>query len=153
MAGEGLLFLSHFCRALDAKGRLSLPAPFRAALAKENFEGVFIHPALDAPALDCGGQRLIGEIEGLLATMPAYSPEREDLSLALLGASEIVKLDSEGRLILNERQKAAIGLTREAVFAGQGEKFQIWAAEAFATRLDAARARARRLRGELGRRT
>lgn len=147
------MFLSYFSRALDAKGRLSLPAPFRAALAKESFEGVFVHPALEAPALDCGGSRLLREIEGLLATMPAYSPEREDLSLALLGASEIVKLDSEGRLLLSERRKAAIGLAREAVFVGQGEKFQIWAAEAFAMRLEAARARARALRGEIGRRT
>ena len=29
------MFLSHFVKPLDAKGRLSLPAPFRAALAKE----------------------------------------------------------------------------------------------------------------------
>jgi MraZ protein len=147
------VFLSHFSRALDAKGRLSLPASFRAVLARENFEGVFIHPALDAPALDCGGQRLMREIESLLATLPAYSPEREDLSLALLGASEIVRLDAEGRLLLNERQKAAIGLAREAVFVGQGEKFQLWAAEAFAMRLDAARTRARSLRAELGKRS
>ena len=153
LAREGRLFLSQFPRALDAKGRLSLPAPFRAVLAKESFEGVFVHPALDAPALDCGGRGLLGEIESLLATMPAYSPQREDLSLALLGASEIVKLDSEGRLLLSERQKAAIGLVREAVFVGQGDKFQIWAAEAFATRLEGARARARDLRAELGSRT
>ncbi len=141
---ERVLFLSHFTKALDAKGRLSLPAPFRAALARE--EGVFVHPALDQPALDCGGKRLIGAIQGLLETMPPYAPEREDLSLALLGTSEMLKPDPEGRLYLSERLKASIGLAREAVFVGQGEKFQIWAAEAFAERLAAARARARDIR-------
>ena len=141
---EGGLFLSHFTKALDAKGRLALPAPFRAALAKE--EGVFVLPALDQPALDCGGERLIRAIQALLNTLPPYSPEREDLSLALLGTSERLKPDPEGRLCLNERLKAAIGLTREAVFVGQGDKFQIWAAEAFAGRLAAARARARDIR-------
>jgi MraZ protein len=138
------VFLSHFSKPLDAKGRLSLPAPFRAALTRE--EGVFVHPALDQPALDCGGRRLISSIQALLETLPAYSPEREDLSLAILGASEMLKPDPEGRLTLSERLKAAIGLNREAVFVGQGEKFQIWAAEAFAVRFEAARTRARELR-------
>ena len=78
--------------------------------------------------------------------MPPYSPEREDASLALLGTGEWLRLDPEGRLQLSERLKAAIGLTREAVFVGQGEKFQIWAPDAFAQRMDAARARARDLR-------
>ena len=143
------MFLSHFVKALDAKGRLSLPAPFRAALAKE--EGVFIHPALDQPALDCGGEPLIAAIRALLETMPPYSQEREDLSLAFYGAGERLKLDPEGRLTLSERLKEAIGLTREAVIVGQGEKFQIWAAEAFAERLEAARARAREIRSGIRR--
>ena len=103
-ARQGGVFLSHFTKPLDAKGRLTLPAPFRAALARE--DGVFIHPALDQPALDCGGRRLIGAIQSMLEAMPAYSPEREDLSLAILGASEMLKPDPEGRLNLSERLKA-----------------------------------------------
>lgn len=108
---------------------------------------MFAHPALDQPALDCGGARLMGSIQAMLDAMPAYSPQHEDLSLALLGTAEWLKPDPEGRLYLSERLKAAIGLTREAVFVGQGVKFQIWAPEAFAGRLEAARERARALRG------
>ena len=121
-----------------------MPAPFRASLSKE--EGIFVHPSLDAPALDCGGGRMLSAIQALLETMPAYSREREDVALALLGTGEMLKPDPEGRLYLSERLKAAIGLSREAVFVGQGEKFQIWAAEAFAERLEAARSRAREIR-------
>ena len=138
------MFLSHFVKTLDAKGRLSLPAPFRAALAKE--EGVFVHPALDQPALDGGGEPMLATIRALLASLPPYSPQREDMALALLGTGERLKLDPEGRLTLSERLKAAISLTREAVFVGQGDKFQIWAAEAFADRLERARAHAREIR-------
>ena len=138
------MFLSHFSRSLDAKGRLALPAPFRAALGAE--EAIFVHPALEAPALDCGGRGLLQSIQTLLDATPPYSAEREDLSLALLGTGEMLKPDPEGRLSLGERLKASIGLAREAVFVGQGDKFQIWAAEAFAERLEAARARARELR-------
>jgi MraZ protein len=147
------VFLSHFTKAIDAKGRLMLPAPFRAPLTEEGFVGVFMHPALDAPALDCGGGKLIAEIGAMLAKMPPYAPEREDLSLALLGTSEIVRLDPEGRFTLSERLKATIGLTQEATFVGQGDKFQIWAADAFAARLEKAQARVRALRAEGARAT
>ena len=119
-------FLSHYANRFDAKGRVSVPAPFRAVLARENFEGVFAHPSLESPALDCGGSALIDEISGLLDSMPPYSRDREDLATALLGTAEILRFDSEGRITLGERMRASIGLQDEAMFVGQGRKFQIW---------------------------
>ena len=44
-------FVSNFTNRVDAKGRVSIPAPFRAVLARDGFEGLYVHPALDAPAL------------------------------------------------------------------------------------------------------
>ena len=102
------LFLSHFFNRFDAKGRISVPAPFRAVLAKDGFDGLFVQPSLDAPALDCGGKALLEEIDALLESKPPYSREREDLATALLGASEILRVDSEGRIILGERLRAAL---------------------------------------------
>lgn len=127
-----------------------MPAPFRAVLAGAGFEGVFLHPALDAPALDGGGQPLIDEIQALLDSRPLYSPEREDLATALFGEAEIVRFDSEGRMMLSPRLRAASGLEEAAVFVGQGRKFQIWEPNAFARRLEASRLRARALRGGPG---
>ncbi len=113
-------FLSHYTNRFDAKGRLSVPAPFRAVLAKDGFDGIFIHPSLDAPALDCGGRVLLGEINALLESMPPYSQEREDLATALLGTSEVLRVDSEGRILLSERIRASLGLRDEAAFVGHG---------------------------------
>ena len=109
-----------------------------------------VQPALDAPALDCGGKALLKEIDALLESKPPYSREREDLATALLGASEILRLDSEGRIILGERLRAALALTDEAAFVGHGHKFQIWEPSRFAVHLEEAKARVRRLRAELG---
>ena len=124
-------FVSHFTNRFDAKGRISIPAPFRNVLAKDGFEGLYVHPSLDAPALDCGGNALLREIDALLETMPAYSEQRDVFSTALLGTSEILKLDSEGRVILSELSRDFMGLTTEAVFVGQGHKFQNLGAEPF----------------------
>ena len=143
-------FLSHFTHKFDAKGRISIPAPFRLALAKDGFEGVYAYPSLDAPALECGGNGLLAEIDALLGTMPPFSPERDAFATALLGTSEILRMDTEGRVMLDDRTKAALGVGPEAVFVGQGHKFQIWEPSRFAAHLEAARASVRRLRAGQG---
>lgn len=143
-------FVSHYTNRFDAKGRVSVPASFRAVLAKDGFDGIFIHPSLDAPALDCGGHMLLREIDALLNAMPPYSQEREDLATALLGTSEILRADSEGRILLSERTRASLGLKDEAAFVGHGHKFQIWEPIRFAAHLEEAKSRVRRLRADFG---
>jgi MraZ protein len=143
-------FLSHFTHRFDAKGRISIPAPFRQVLAKDGFGGIYAYPSLDTPALDCGGHALLSEIDALLATMPPYSPARDAFATALLGTSDILRMDSEGRVSLDERVRSSLGLDGEAAFVGQGHKFQIWAPARFQAHLEEARARVRRLRAERG---
>ena len=72
------------------------------------------------------------------------------LATALLGTSEVLRPDSEGRVILSETCRSFAQLNDEAVFVGQGHKFQIWAPDRFRTHLEEAKARVRQLRAELG---
>ncbi len=144
-----LRFVSHFTNRLDAKGRISIPASFRAVLAKDGFEGLYIHPGLDGPVLDCGGNALLAEIDGLLARFSPYSQERDTFSVALLGTSEILKPDTEGRISLSESLKAFAGITTEATFVGVGHKFQLWEPKAFQAHLLDAQDRLRGLRLKL----
>ena len=99
-------FVSNFASRLDAKGRVSIPAPFRAVLARDGFEGLYVHPALDAPALDAGGNTLMAEIEAFLLGFSPYSEERDRLATALYGTSEILKVDPEGRAKVRELRKS-----------------------------------------------
>lgn len=150
--GLGLVdrFVSHFTNRLDAKGRVSIPASFRAVLARDGFEGLYVHPSLDAQALDCGGNALLGEIHGLIDRFSPYSEERDAYSLALEGMSEIIKVDSEGRAILTETLKSHAGIASEVTFVGMGHKFQIWEPARFRTHLEEARNRVRALKRQLG---
>ena len=99
-------FVSYYTLRLDAKGRVSIPAPFRAVLARDGFDGLYCCPAFDRPALDAGGNALIREIDALIARFPPYSEEREQFSAALFSPSEILKVDAEGRVILSEPMKS-----------------------------------------------
>jgi len=142
-------FVSHFTKSLDAKGRVSIPAQFRSVLARDGFEGLYVHPSLDARALDCGGNALLEEIDGLLQRLSPYSEERDMFSTALLGTSEILKADSEGRVILTEGLKSFAGVESEVVFVGQGHKFQLWEPSRFRAHLEEARSRVREMRKQL----
>jgi MraZ protein len=119
-------FVSHHTLRLDAKGRVSIPASFRAVLARDGFDGLYCYPALDRPALDAGGNALLTEIEELLAGFSHYSDEREQFSLALYGTSETLRIDGEGRVVLTEVHKAHAGIADAVVFVGLGHKFRIW---------------------------
>jgi MraZ protein len=131
-------FVSHVTNRLDAKGRVSLPAPFRTLLQKDGVDSIYAHPALDQPTLDCGGTRLIAELQALMSRFPAYSRERELLATAVFGMSQQVKLDGEGRFIVTDMMRAHAGITDQIVFVGLDSKFQIWSPERFAERQKAA---------------
>jgi MraZ protein len=143
-------FVSHFTGRLDAKGRVSIPAPFRAVLARDGFEGLHLHPSLEAKALDAGGNGLLKEIDGLLANLAPFSDERDHFSTALYGLSEILKVDPEGRVQLTDSLKSHAEIADAVAFVGLGHKFQIWEPEAFRVHLESARRKARELKAELG---
>ncbi len=146
-------FVSHYGLRLDAKGRVSVPAAFRAVLARDGFDGLYCYPALDRPALDAGGNALLAEIEALITGFAPYSDEREQFSLALYGTSETLKVDSEGRVVLSESLKMHAGITDAVTFVGLGHKFRIWEPGRFRAELAEATDKVRAFKAEPGART
>jgi len=143
-------FVSHYMLRLDAKGRVSVPATFRAVLARDGFEGLYCYPALDRPALDAGGNALLAEIQTLIAGYAPYSEQREQFALSLYGTSETLKFDSEGRVVLTETLKTHAGITDAVTFVGLGHKFRIWEPSRFGAELAEATEKVRALKQELG---
>ncbi|MGB6465187.1 MAG: division/cell wall cluster transcriptional repressor MraZ [Xanthobacteraceae bacterium] len=143
-------FVSHYMLRLDAKGRVSVPASFRAVLARDGFDGLYCHPALDCPALDAGGNALLAEIETLISGFSPYSDRRDRFSLALYGTSETLKIDDEGRVVLTDTLKAHAGITDQATFVGLGHKFRIWEPNRFRADLAEATEKVRAFKAALG---
>jgi MraZ protein len=143
-------FVSHYMLRLDAKGRVSVPAPFRTVLARDGFEGLYCHPALDRPALDAGGNALLAEIEALITSYSLYSDQREQFALSLYGTSETLNIDGEGRVVLTDSLKAHAGITDTATFVGLGHKFRIWEPGRFRVELAEATEKVRAFKHELG---
>ncbi len=128
---------------IDAKGRISVPARFRAVIEADGLASVFCYCSLTHPVLDAGGRRLMDEVDQILARLAPYSDQREELSHALIGGSEELSLDREGRIALPEHFRHFAKLGEAATFVGLGARFQLWKPEAWDRQFAAARAAAR----------
>lgn len=124
-------FVSHFTNRLDAKGRVSIPAPFRAVLARDGYEGLYCIASPHSAAIDAGGNALLGEIETRLEAFAKLTPDHDALAMALFGVSETPKIDSDGRMMVSDLVREHTGITDQVTFAGLGYKFQIWEPEKF----------------------
>ena len=130
-------FFSNFEKQIDAKGRVSVPASFRAvvnAVAGEAAgDSIVCFPSLsDDAAIECYPRpvfdRLVDDIENI-----ADSPEaREYLELAITARSVELSFDGEGRVSFPERLLSAAGIGKAVTFVGRGDRFQIWSPEGFA---------------------
>ena len=135
-------FVSTYINKIDAKGRVSVPAPFRGILERDGYAGgIYCYPSLDAPAIDAGGERLAHKIDELLAGLPDYSDERDELSVALYGDVQVLVVDQDGRIVLPQSLCAHAGISGHVTFVGLGEKFQIWEPGRFEERRQQARAK------------
>lgn len=139
------LFMGTWTSKVDGKGRVSIPASFRAALVGQPFQGVVLYPALDKPALEgCGLDRMQDLMAEIERNHAPFSPEYEAMTYALLGQSQQLTWDEPGRIVLPTAMRDLAGIGESAVFAGLGRNFEIWEPAAF----EAVQAERRRLAAE-----
>src|SRR5476651_1478796 len=60
------LFLSTFVNKVDRKGRVSVPASFRAALADQSFNGIIAFRSFKSSAIEGSGIDRLGEMSARL---------------------------------------------------------------------------------------
>jgi MraZ protein len=136
------LFASTFFNKIDRKGRVSVPAPFRAALMGQPFAGIVAFRSLKYSALDAGGYDQLEEIAKSLDELPGLSDERDALASMISDAHQL-PFDSEGRVGLPQSLLAYAGIHDNVAFVGIGHSFQIWDPEAFHRHQDEMRDRVR----------
>ena len=132
-------FLSTFVNKVDRKGRVSVPAPFRASLAADTYQGIIAYPSMTDTALDGFGRSMLEELNRRQLDKTMNDGDFEE---ALLGGKNSVvdtimamahelPFDGEGRIVLPASLTEAAKITDRATFVGRGSRFQIWSPEFF----------------------
>ncbi|MBV9784743.1 MAG: division/cell wall cluster transcriptional repressor MraZ [Acidisphaera sp.] len=143
--------MSHFLgthqNRLDAKGRVSVPAPFRNALKLQEESALVLRPSHKHPCIEAWPAAVFHTLATPLDRLDLFSEAHDDLAAALYADAFPVDADKEGRIILPEPLTAHAGLSDSVVFMGLGRIFQIW--EPAAAELRRAKARERAREGRL----
>ena len=143
-------FLGTHQNRLDAKGRTSVPAPFRNALRNGHEAGVaalILRPSHKHPCIEAWPKAAFLEATAGLSKLELFNDDADDLSVAFCAEAWPVEADKEGRIILPDTLVLHANLAESVVFMGLGRHFQIWEPSAAGRRTAEARenARVRRL--------
>jgi MraZ protein len=125
------LFLSTTTNKVDRKGRVSVPAPFRTALAGQPFPGIVALPSFKYPALQCAGMDWLEQLSDGIGAYAIFSDEHDALTAALFANAQQIAFDGEGRIVLPAELAAHANITDQAAFVGRGATFEIWEPKAF----------------------
>jgi MraZ protein len=135
------LFIDTFVNRIDRKGRVSVPASFRAALAGQPVQGIVAFPTWKHPALQCGGIDWMQRLSDGVNDLDAFSDQQDALG-NIFSDSKLLAYDDDGRIVLPGDLIAHAQLTDSAAFVGRGPIFEIWEPEAHRQRNAEARRRA-----------
>lgn len=125
------LFLSTFYNKIDKKGRVSVPASFRAALNEESYTGIVVYNSFSNDCIEACGLSRIEKINDLIDQLEPFSEERDALATAILGNCCQLPFDPEGRVILPADLISKNSLEDQVCFVGKGATFEIWHPDLF----------------------
>jgi MraZ protein len=139
-------FLGSFVNKLDAKGRVSIPAPYRQVLAREG--GVlYLNRAIGEQALIGYGESQFAETDELLKPMnPLRSRDYAAYAMQAFGDVTALTCDEDGgRVVIPPHLIEFAGLKDKVQFVALGKAFEIWDPEIF---IPAQKARWDRINGQ-----
>ena len=142
------VFLSTYVNKIDKKGRVSVPASFRAVLSAgvggaQAASGIVIFRALHHDALDACSVEHLELLSNSLETLDLAPDVYELIETTIFGGSVQLPFDGEGRIALPSELAAAVGIGEQVAFVGRRKTFQLWQPEKLAVHEAAARDMAR----------
>ncbi len=143
------MFLGTHANAIDAKGRVSVPADFRAVVRAEGLEGVYCWRSFDGGLLEGGGARRMQRFQDAIEAMDPYDETRQAFEQVIFGGARLLGFDATGRVTLPREFLEHGAFASEAAFVGLGDRFEIRAPGVHAERYEAAVSMARRNKSDL----
>lgn len=120
------LFMDTVLNKVDAKGRVSLPADYRA-IVKDAESEIVCYRSLSAPCIEGCLEDLLDKLAcDMEDSLDFFSQKQDDLTNLIFGDAKRYPFDSTGRIMLSEKLLKHAEITDSAVFVGKGRKFQIW---------------------------
>lgn len=121
-------FLGTYRIRLDRKGRVSVPAQFRASLARLGSAELILRPSHKAACIDVWTRQQLDAAAPQVNRLALFSDEADVASAVLYADAFATTPDAEGRVVVPEHLITHAGLEKdtEILFLGLGFTFSIW---------------------------
>lgn len=122
-------FLSTHLNKIDKKGRVSVPAPFRAALGAglpDGATGIVLYRALHHDALEACSTQHLELLSASLDNLNLPPETYELIETTIFGGSMHLPFDPEGRVTVPEHFLTAVEIDDTVAFFGRRNTFQLW---------------------------
>ena len=121
------MFRGRFQHTIDPKGRLSIPAKFREALAQYGEHAAHLIVVPNEHCLEVHPLEEWQRIEGKLSAQPMFTPEVRKLSRLFMSRAKDAVVDGAGRILLAPDTRHAAGLGKDVTLVGGGlPRFEVW---------------------------
>jgi MraZ protein len=118
------MFRGRYQHTVDPKGRLSIPARFRDALAE--YGGTLI-VVPNENALEVFPLAEFERLEAKINEQSIFDPEVRKLGRLYISRAKEVALDAVGRVLLPPDSRQQAGLTKDVTLVGLGRRyFEVW---------------------------
>ncbi len=111
--------------ALDAKGRLAIPARHRDALAPAG-NGHLVLTADPSRCLLLYPLAAWEPIQARLMALSSFDEKIRGLQRLIVGHADDVEIDAAGRILVPPALRRYANLDKHVVLVGQGRKFELW---------------------------
>ena len=117
------MFMGEYRHAIDAKGRIILPADFRQELGVS----FIITQGLDK-CLFLYGQQAWEEMAAKLRALPLVRPEARAMVRFFFAGARTLECDKQGRFLVpaNLRSYAGIALKEDVILTGADSRIEVW---------------------------
>ena len=124
--------------SIDSKGRVALPARYRASLLSDNETTIIITRDPLYPSLKVYFGSEWENLSGYLKSLQSLDPIVRKLQWTILGNASVNEFDPSGRMLVlipsELREYAEIDNKKKLCLVGMGNKFEIWEEENWSLR-------------------
>lgn len=118
-------YFGTFFNKLDGKGRVSVPAPYRAVLQARGLTSIAAHRAPIEPYIVAAGLDRFDGLGAQVSDSFLPKPGNDDAAYVMAELREL-PLDGEGRIVLPDEFIAHANLKDQVGFEGQTSYFSLW---------------------------
>ncbi len=118
--------------AIDAKGRVNIPAKHRRVATAKGCTEFWFSPGL-GPFCALWDSQAFGAFAERIAALPRGDVKAQSLQRRLFSNASVVEPDGQGRVVIPEHLRALVGLESQVLILGVYDHLQLWNPETHAS--------------------